>query len=242
MPEATGPRRVLRVALLLAALACAGGAARLAARDGLPGPPFLERHAELRPDPRPLTPDEAATLAHRLAGQRRDDALLLLAGLAAGCLAVAARPALARPAGVLAAVLATGSVALGLHAAARSLAAQASDAAAGRWTVGDDALDALAGGHAGALRELRARIAEDEAVLLVGTDQVLFNAAAWALHPRALFPLVQDVPAGMDAAQLREFARRLPQGAGFARRWLLDLGALAQGAAAGREALLDVPP
>lgn len=242
MADAPAPRRVPRVALLIVALACAGGAAALALREALPGPAWLERHAALRPDPRPLSSEEAATLARTLARQRRDDALLLLAGLAAGCLCVAARPALARPAGVLAAVLATGSVALGLHAAARSLGAQASDAAAGRWTIGDDALDALAGAHAGSLRDLRARIAEDEAVLLVGTSQALFNAAAWALHPRAVFPIVQDVPPGLEEEPLRLSARSLPQGAGFARRWLLDLGALEQGAAAGRAALLEIPP
>lgn len=229
MAEAATLRPALRAALLAGGLLCAAAAALVGARDGLAGPEWLARHERSHPDPRPLDPAEASGFAAILARQWRDDAALLLAGLAAGCLAVALRPSLARPAGAATAVLALGSVALGLHATGLSLRAQAEAIAAGEWTAGDDALDALAGPHADALRELRARVPTDAAVLLAGTNQVLFNSAAWALHPRALYPVLLDVPRDLTPEARVRMARELPQGTDASGRWLLDLGALERG-------------
>lgn len=241
MAEPATSRPVPRAALLAGGLLCAVAAAWVGTRDGLAGPPWLARHERSHPDPRPLAPDEALGFAAILERQRRDDALLLFAGLAAGCLAVAWRPSLARPAGAVTAVLALGSVALGLHASVLSLRDQAEAVAAGEWTAGDDALGALAGPHAAALRELRARIPADDAVLLVGTNQVLFNSAAWALHPRALYPVLLDAPAGMARDALARMARELPQGGDAPGRWLLDLGAVERGDPVDR-ALLRLDP
>jgi hypothetical protein len=241
--EAAGLRPRTRLLLLALAAGC-GVLAVLAARsDTLPAPAWLVGWTSAHPDPRALTPDETQTLARVLDGQRRDDLVLLLAGLAVGCLAVAAQPALARAAGgVLAGVLAAGSVALGIEALGASLRGQLEGARDGSWSLGDDSLPALAGPHADALRELRQRIGPDDAVLLVGTNQPLFNAAAWALAPRAVFPVLQDVPDALGAEEVRALARSLSLGTGFPRRWLLDLRALERGEAAGHPALIEVGP
>lgn len=237
-----GPRRGARGLLLVLAAAAALGAVFVARVDGLPAP-WLERWSHEHPDPRALSPDEAATLARTLDGQRRDDALLLLAGLAAGCAAVAAFPELARAAGsTLTRVLVVGSVALGLSAVVASVRGQLDGARDGTWTLGDDSLPAIAGPQTAALRAARDRTAPGDTVLIVGTNQPLFNAAAWTFDGRALYPILQDVPDGMSTEALRDFTRGLPQGAGGARRWLLDLRALERGEAAGRPALLELTP
>ena len=240
--EAADLRPRTRVLLLAVAAACSLLAAWIAEADALPAPGWLARWSERHPDPRDFSPEETATLARALDGQRRDDALLLLAGLAAGCVAVAARPALARVAGGAAAVLAAGSVALGLWATGESLRGQWQGARDGTWSLGDDSLPALAGPHTAALKELRAQVGVGDAVLLAGTNQTLFNATAWALYPRAIFPVLQEVPDDLRADEVRELARALPEGADFPRRWLLDLRALERGDAAGRPALIEVGP
>jgi len=240
--DAATPRPVARGWLLALALLCGAAAIVLASLPELPAPAWLVRWSQDHPDPRILQPDEQLLLAQTLGQQRRDDAVLLLAALAAGCALVAARPAFARPAGVLAAVLAMGSVALGVHAAGASLAGQLQGARDGSWSLGDDSLAALAGPHTDALRSLRERIGEQDAVLLVGTNQPLFNAAAWALAPRAVFPVLQDVPEQLTSSELLAFARTLRQGSDFPRRWLVDLAALERGPSAGRPALLELAP
>jgi hypothetical protein len=241
--EAADLRPRTRVLLLAVAAACGLLAAWIAEADALPAPGWLAGWSARHPDPHPFSPEESATLARVLDGQRRDDALLLLAGLAAGCAAVAARPALVRLAGGgAAAVLAAGSVALGLWATGESLRGQWQGARDGTWSLGDDSLAALAGPHAAELQELRAQIGVHDAVLLAGTNQPLFNATAWALYPRAIFPVLQDVPDAMSADEVRDLARALPQGADFPRRWLLDLRALERDDAAGRPALIEVGP
>ena len=241
--EAPGLRPATRALLLALSVACGLLAAWAARSDTLPAPDWLADWTSAHPDPRSLSSDETQALARALGGQRREDVVLLLAGLAVGCLAVAAQPPLARAAGgVLAGVLAAGSVALGIEALGASLRGQFDGARDGTWSLGDDSLPALAGPHAAALRELRQQIGPDDAVLLVGTNQPLFNAAAWALAPRAVFPILQDVPDTLDAEEVRALARSLSLGTGYPRRWLLDLRALERGEAARQPALLEVGP
>jgi hypothetical protein len=238
--EAAG--RGARAALLTLAAVFGAGAAWVAPRDTLPLP-WLQHWTEAHPDPRPLTGAEAATLMRTLAAQRRDDALMLLGGIAVGCLALAAWPSLARAAGGrVPAVLAAGSVVIGLVAAAQSVGGQWQGARDGSWTLGDDSLPALAGPHAAALRAARDRTAPGDAVLIAGTNQQLFNAAAWAFDGRALYPVLQDVPDDLDVAAVRDFARARPEGAGQPRRWLLDLRALEGGDSSKRPALLELSP
>ena len=241
--EAAGLRPATRALLLALAVACGLLAAWAGRADSLPPPDWLASWTAAHPDPRAFSPDETATLARALDEQRRDDVVLLLAGLAVGCLAVGSQPPLARAAGgVLAGVLAAGSVALGIEALGASLRGQWEGARDGNWSLGDDSLPALAGAHADALRELRLRIGPDDAVLLVGTNQQLFNAAAWVLAPRAVYPVLQEVPDTLDREDVRALARSLPLGTDHPRRWLLDLRALERGDAAGHPALLEVGP
>jgi len=105
--EAAGLRPATRALLLALAAACGLLAAWAGRADTLPAPTWLAGWTAAHPDPRAFSPDEMATLARAIDEQRRDDLVLLLAGLAVGCLAVAAQPPLARAAGgVLAGVLA----------------------------------------------------------------------------------------------------------------------------------------
>jgi len=235
--------RGARAVLLALAVAFAGGAVWAASRDSL-GLPWLEAWTRAHPDPRPISDQEEARLLRTLAEQRRQDALLLLAGLAAGCAALAAWPALGRAAGgPVLAVLAAGSVAVGLGAVVQSVRGQLQGAADGSWSLGDDSLPALAGPHAAELRAARDRTAAGDAVLLVGTNPILHNAAAWTFDGRTLLAVPQDVPADVDAGSLRAFASdKLPAVAAPARRWLLDLGAIERGATAERPILVELEP
>jgi hypothetical protein len=241
--EAAGLRPATRLLLLVLAVTCGLLSAAASSSDALPAPAWLTAWSAAHPDPHPLSPDESQALARGLDGQRHEDVVLLLAGLAVGCLAVAAQPPLARAAGgVLAGVLAAGSVALGIEALGASLRGQWDAARDGQWSLGDDSLPALAGPYCDALRELRLQIGPGDAVLLVGTNQPLFNAAAWALSPRAIFPVLQDVPDSLGEEDVRALARSLRLGADFPRRWLLDLRALELGQAAAHPALIEVTP
>ncbi|HEX5010346.1 MAG TPA: hypothetical protein VFY71_08085, partial [Planctomycetota bacterium] len=115
--EAAGLRPATRLLLLALAVACGLLSAWFASSDALPAPEWLTDWSSAHPDPRPLSADETQALTRTLDAQRREDVVLLLAGLAVGCLAVAAQPPLARAAGgALAGVLAAGSVSLGIEA------------------------------------------------------------------------------------------------------------------------------
>jgi len=225
-----------RLVALLAALLLAAGAVQVAARDVLPAPAWLSTWTARHPDPRTFSEAESLALRALQDKARRKDVMLLFAALAAGCAAVAAFPRLpARAGGVRVAVLAAGTVTLGIALAASSVVGQARLAAAREWSLGDDALGALAGPHTATLRAWRARVPESDAVLLLGTDSSLWNVTAWALHPRAIFPLLRDVPPDMsDEAQ--DFGR------GQGARWVVDLGALAAPARSAHAALLKVDP
>jgi len=241
MSASSGPGPTARLLLLVLAVACGAGALRVSQAEALAWP-WLAEWSRAHPDPSAFSTTEQAQLSRTLDEQRRDDAVLLLAGLAAGCAVLCLRPTLARGVGVPGAVLATGSVALGLVAAFASVRGQVQAARANRWTLGDDSLAALAGPHAAALREARARLGPDDAVLIAGTNQTLFNAAAWALDGQPLYPVLKDVPERLSLEDVRAFARTRPEGAGAPRRWLLDLGALDRGPAPTRPALIEIPP
>jgi len=222
--------------LLLLALAGAFAALALAVHDpdepGMPAPQWLQRWEQNYPDPRVLGPDEAATFTRMQDAERREDLLLLLAGLSVGCLAAGWSPRLVqRAGGAASAVLVAGSVAVGAWALGSSAVAQWNGARAGTWTLADDNLDLMAGPDAGTLRDWRVQIGEHDAVIVVGTDQALLNVVAWALYPRAIYPLVLDVPPGWSADELRDSARGAEVGRGHPRRWIVDLAALRAGGA-----------
>jgi hypothetical protein len=232
-----------RRSLLILTGVLVAGAMMLASREALDLPEFLAGWSRRHPDPRGFAVEEVLALEALRARERRDDLLWLFGGLAAGCLAVAVRPSLVRAAGgTTLAVCAAGSVALGAWALADSVAAQWSMARQGRWTLGDDGLGLIAGEHADTLAAWRRRIGPDDAVILIGTNQQLWTAAAWALHPRAIYPLVQAVPEGVSELTLLAVVRRLPLGQQHPVRWALDVDALAAGASATRPALLRVDP
>ena len=232
-----------RVVALLAALLLAAGALLVAREDALPAPAWLTAWNERHPDPRAFSGPEAETLRALQDAARRTDVLLLLSALAAGCALVAAFPSVAeRVGGVRVAVLAGGTVALGIALAGASVGKQVKLAASGAWSLGDDALDAVAGPHAATLRAWRDRVPEADAVLLLGTDSYLWNVTAWALHPRAIFPLLRDVPPGMTDAALVAQLRAQGFGRGHGARWAVDLGALAAPDRCAHAALLKVDP
>ena len=236
-----GPER-LRGPLLLVALACGAAAAWSGTREAVPFPPLAAWEAS-HPDPRPLAPGESALFGALRDEERGRDLALFFRGLALGSLAVAAWPRLAlRSGGALPAVLVAGSAAIGLFTLGRSVRTLAEAAAAGEWTLADDALEAIAGEQADDVRAFRARIGAGDAIVLVGTDGPLWNLAAWALFPRAIFPLTRGVPPSLREQDLRAAVAALDLGPGVERRWLLDVDAWRAGEASPRPALVEVTP
>jgi hypothetical protein len=138
------------------------------------------------------------------------------------------------------AVLAGGSVALGIALGGASIVEQVHRARAGEWTLGDDALSGLAGPHAETLRTWRGLVPEQDAVILLGTDSRLWTLVAWALHPRAIYPVLRDVQPDLSDAAIREQLRPLDLGRGQGTRWAVDLGALAAPEQCAHAALLRV--
>ena len=233
------PRR----ALLLVLAAVFGGAAALVARQPALPVPGAQAWAARHPDPRVVDPDSEATLAAQVDGERRRDAVLLLAALAAGCAVVAASPRVAAwTGGAPAAVLLCGSLGLGLFHLARSAGDLAAGVRNGSWSVADDTLERIAPEQAGTMREWRERIAPDDAVILVGADPWLYDLVVWALHPRALYPMLLDIrPTTSEQAVLRG-ASRLPVGRDHAARWIVDLGVLRDPRGAAHPPLIRVEP
>lgn len=200
----------------------------------------VETWEQAHPDPRPMSDSEVRVVADMGSEERRIDLALLLVGLAVGCAVAAAVPALTRAAGsTFAAVLAAGSIAVGVSGLATSTISQVQDARHGHWSLSDDVLPRLAGPHAETLRAWRERIGEDDDVLLLGSDPRLWNAVLWALHPRAIYPRVLDVPRAMGEAEIAVSARRLAPRPGVAC-WLIDLGVLGSPEGAGHPALMKV--
>jgi len=232
-----------RIAALIVALLCAAGALRVARENALAAPAWLEAWTAGHPDPRAFTEAESAALRNLQGVARRKDLLCLLAALGAGCALLAAWPSLAaRAGGARVVVLAGGSVALGIALAGVSAGSQARLARDGGWSLGDDALGAIAGPHAATLRAWREQVPETDAVLLLGTDSYLWNLSAWVLHPRAIYPVLRDVPPGLTDAALVEQLGALELGRGHGARWAVDLGALAAPEGCAHAALLKVDP
>jgi hypothetical protein len=226
--------------LAIAAVLTSALALGIASRESVPLP-LVERWEREHPDPRPMGGTDVRAVSAMAAEERRVDLALLCAGLAVGLGVLAARPSLARAAGgAAAAVLAVGSLAVGLAGLGASATAQVRDAMRGTWSLSDDVLPRLAGPHAPTLRAWRERIGEHDAVLLLGSDPRLWNAALWALHPRAVYPRVLEVPPAMSAAEIAALAgRRAPPSDGAAR-WVIDLGVVRSPDGAGHPALIRV--
>jgi hypothetical protein len=231
------------VVLIALALACAAIAWWVHDAGSVPIANWLRAWERAHPDPRVFSEAEADQFAALQDSGRRDDLRLLLIGLAAGCAVAAFSARAVRAAGgTLRATLLGGAVAVGCVGVVFSLRGQWQASRTGEWTLGDDALVGMAGVHAETLRGWRERIAEDHAVILIGTDSLLSNVTAWALHPRAVYPLVRGVPDGTPDAELREAVTLMRLGAEHDARWIVDLAALAAGPEAARSALLRVDP
>lgn len=230
-----------RVAWIALALACAVGAWFVHDAESVPVAGWLQAWEGAHPDPRVFSAAEAEQFAALQDTGRRDDLRLLLIGLAVGC-AVAAFSSRAKSeaGGPVRAALLAGALAVGCVGVVTSARGQWQASTTGEWTLGDDALPGMAGVHAETLRGWRDRIDEGHAVILIGTDSLLSNVAAWALHPRAVYPLVRSVPDGTPDAELREAVTLMRLGAEHDVRWIVDLEALAAGPEAARPALLRV--
>ncbi|MHC5209820.1 MAG: hypothetical protein ACYTG2_03785 [Planctomycetota bacterium] len=227
------------VGLSIAAVLLGVLALRVAARETFPLR-VVERWEQAHPDPRPMGGTDVRVVSAMGSEERRMDLVLLFTGLAVGCAVVAARPALTTLAGgTLTAVLAVGSIAVGLGGLGSSAVSQGRDALDGGWSLSDDVLPRLAGPHADTLRAWRDRIDEGDDVLLLGSDPRLWNAVLWALHPRAIHPRVLDVPREMSTDEIAAAARRVVPRPGVAC-WVIDLGVLKSPRGAGHPALVKV--
>ncbi len=252
MTTRLGNQRLLRqVVLLVLAVACATGAVIVSRVDGIDSVPLLDSWRGKHPDVRTLSPAERDAFDGLLAPARRDDLLFLLVGLAAGCTLLLWNERWARtgPAGTSTAtghgaedaradrgwgplfvsVMVWGALALGVWRVAASVSDQREAAVRARWTLSDDALHVVAGPLEDTLRAWRDTVPEDEAVILVGTNQFLWNITAWVLYPRPIYPLLHEVPPGLDRAAMLDLARQLPHGAEHPGRWIVDLAALEGG-------------
>jgi hypothetical protein len=228
-----------RIGLAIAGAGLGVFALLVAARETVPLR-TVERWEQEHPDPRPMGGTDVRAVSAMGAEERRLDLTLLLAGLAVGCGVVAARPSLGATAGgTLTAVLAAGSIAVGVARLGASATSQVEDALAGHWSLSDDVLPRLAGPHAQTLRSWRGLIGEDDVVLLLGSDARLWNAVLWALHPRAIYPRVLDVPREMSSEEIAAAARRVAPRPGGAC-WVVDLGVLSSPDGAGHPALVRV--
>jgi len=233
-----------RAGLLVAGLALGWVAYALHAAAPPERLALLTAWSERFPDARPTSPAEAARHDRERAEAVRRDAVWLLAGLAAGCLAVAAAGGRLRAAGGggVGAVLVASSVGVGAAGVVVSLKGQWSRAARDAWTLADDNLRAVAGPFADTLRTWREQVGPRDALVVVGGHDVLLNAVAWAMHPRPIHPLGVSVPPSMSVDEARDAVARSDLGADAPARWLVDLDALAQRDAATRPPLVRIDP
>lgn len=198
----------------------------LASRETLPLR-SVEAWEAAHPDPGPLDDWQQRLAGVRVAADRRQDVLLVLAALASGCLAVAARPRLAQECGgLMLAIMTAGSVVCGVALCVRAASTLGGMAEDGKWSLSDDVLDLAAGEHAPRLRELREAIGEDDAVILLGEGSQLWNVVQWALHPRAIYPRRVRIDATTTDDEIAAAMRHSEIGAAHHRRWVIDLDAL----------------
>jgi len=230
-----------RVSLIALALAFAAAAWWVHGAETVSIASWLESWEAAHPDPRVFSAEEAGQFDALQERGRRDDLRLLLIGLAAGCaVAACSRRVVVEAGGAVRAALLVGALTVGVVGVVSSVRSQWQASTKGEWTLGDDALRGMAGVHAETLRGWRDQIEEDDAVILIGTDSLLSNITAWALYPRAVYPLLRSVPDGTPVSELREAVTLMRLGAGHDARWIVDLDALAAGPQAGRPALLRV--
>jgi len=232
-----------RRALLLVLAGALGAAAAAVGREPGLAVPGAAAWAARHPDPRVVDPASEAALAAQVDGERRRDAMLLLAALGAGCLVVAAAPRVASwTGGAPSAVLLCGSLGLGLLQLGRSAAGQAAGMRDGSWSVADETLERIAPDQAATMRQWRETIAPGDAVILVGSDPWLYDLVVWALHPRALYPMLLDIRPSTSVEQVQRGARALPVGRDHAVRWVVDLGVLQPDGPASHPPLIRVDP
>jgi len=234
-----------RVALVLIALLCASGAWLVGQRDLVYEPDVITTWRTEHVDDRPLTTAQETEFRATRGATRRQDLLLLLSALAAGALAVAIWPRVARSAGgAVPAVLAIGALVLLGWSVPRSVDNQIRRAESGEWTLSDDAFGSFTGPLAPQLAVWREQIPEDEAVILVGVDAFALNVAAWALYPRPMYMLVQPIPQTMTLFDVVDQVRPTDLATEHPGRWVVHLTVMAQGGVerTQRAALLKVDP
>lgn len=230
-----------RLPLIVLALGCGLAAWNVHTDESVSIAAWLQSWENAHPDPRVFSESDAKTIAGLQDRSRREDLRFLLISLAAGCaIAACSRRVVREAGGTLRAVLCAGALVVGAVGVAGSVRDQWQGARSGEWTLGDDALSGMAGIYAETLRDWRQLIDADHAVILIGTDSLLSNVTAWALHPRAIYPLVRSVPEQTSEDELLEAVTLMQIGADHEVRWIVDLDALAAGAAASRSALRRV--
>jgi hypothetical protein len=226
--------------LAIAAVLLSVLALRVAALEGV-SLRAVERWESVHPDLRPMDGTDLEAVSAMGSEERRIDLMLLLVGLGLGCAIVAASPSLTRTAGsTLTAVLAAGSIAVGLAGLGTSVISQVQAARNDYWSLSDDVLPRLAGPYADVLRAWRDRIAEQDVVLVLGSDPKLWNATLWALHPRRIYPRVLEVPRDMSSDEIADAARKIAPPHDGAACWVVDLGVLKSPAGAGHPPLVRV--
>lgn len=221
--------RAARIACALLGAVCAWGAYETSQRALVPAPAVLTTWEREHPDVFPLDEYQSTVFADKRAEKRRDDALWLLVGLAAGGLAasLAPRRLLDALGGPVSTALVAGAVATGGWAVVRSVTDQAERASDGLWTLGDDSLAIFASAHADTLRALRERIPEDHAVITIGRRDIELNLVAWSLHPRPIYPVIARPPAAMTIEKIAEELSASELATDHPGRWVLDLGRMA---------------
>jgi hypothetical protein len=227
-----------RLVGLVLALAFGFAAARVHGLERV-GAPWLEAWAEQHRGPREPDASALARVADDFAVDRRADLFGLLVALAAAAAAVAAAPrAFVQGRGAVVRLAGLGGVVLGAAAMLDSLSKVSELAHQQRWTVADDSLSLTLGPLTDTVRGWRETVPPDHAVIVFGMSDFLLSRVGWALHPRAVHPVVLPRPEGLDLAALAQLAATLELGRQAPGRWLVDLEALA----AGHEALVRIEP
>jgi hypothetical protein len=201
--------------------------------------PWMERWAQEHPGPR--DPDAAALerVAHEFAVDRRGDLFGLSLSLAVAALALAVSPRswLASQGSGLR-LLAVGALAGGLVGMVTSVSETSRLAALDRWTLSDQSLPSYVGALSETMIQWREIVPEDNALIVVGTNDFLLSRLGWAMFPRPVHPVVLSLPPGLDLEGLAALAAEVSLGQSAPGRWLVDLDALASR----RPALVRVEP
>ncbi len=233
----------LRISLFILSLLFGLGAFVLHGRDVVYRPAFFQKWEVDHPDVRYPTEWQRVHFENTEGGHRRNDWMLMAGALAVGCLLVAFRPNIASQIGIPAAVLCCGGIALGLGLGAKAGGNLFGHIGTAKWDVRDDALVTAVGPLAPIVRDLRHRIPEDHAVLLVGLEDSALTATSWTLYPRPIYAITRGIPGYMQLGEVAAELSKGPVGSQHPGRWVIDLAAMsAGGEERGLPILLPIDP